>query len=132
MNMSVPIENSEIPQTGLESSESEVTGISDTRRKEEFEMMIKTEVKGVEMKYDKVQHAIIARWDDARYGDYYNFQFFTNALNPESSMLKEGIVNVCSAEMEGLPSGQRVFVRVRIISLLGLGPRSKTVEKRVP
>ena len=125
MVLNIPIENSEIPQTGLEDDQR--GAVERERSKKE----IKREVCEVTLDYNAHKKIMKAKWNAVPKSDFYNYQFYTSSINPQNTLLKDGISNNCSAEIGGLPSGQRVFFRVRIMGW-GLGPWSSPVEMRVP
>lgn len=116
--MSVPIENQEIPQSGLNEMRAAIT--------------IKEKITGLALNYNRSYRAMEASWNKIPGTGYYNFQFYTSQINPEKSMLKEGITDTCEANLKGLARGQRVYIRVRPIGNPGLGQWCEPVEERTP
>jgi len=63
----------------------------------------------------------------------YTAQVYTDVSNPDGTMVKEATVTASKAEIDGLPRGTSVWVRVRANGgNKGTGPWSDPASKIVP
>jgi hypothetical protein len=120
MQIEVPIENQEIPQTGMSSN---------IINKEEFRGR---KVSGVELVYDAEARKVRASWSRLEGTEYYTYQFYTSYTSPDKSVVRQGITEKLYCMLEGLRSGQRIYFRARSIGNFGLGAWSKPVDVTVP
>jgi hypothetical protein len=119
MMISVPIENQEIPQTGL----GEETAVI---------LFQPEQVKGARLYYNAEDKRMHAEWQGLKNADSYSYQFYTSPINPANTVVKANTVERCRTRLGGLPRGQRVLFRVRANVRNYTGPWSEPVEKRVP
>lgn len=91
------------------------------------------QVTGLELDYGKNEGELDADWDTLEDADNYTYQIYTNAADPDGSKIKEGLAKKSKATISGLPSGQKVYGRVRGNGgSKDFGPWSDPAEKRVP
>ena len=93
-------------------------------------------VTGLELFYGDSDGELKASWDAMEEAENFLVWAFADVNNPDSSMLKEYIIGKIGKQktvLSGLPSSQKVFVRVRANGgSTGHGAWSDLAEKRVP
>jgi hypothetical protein len=89
-------------------------------------------IKGIRLCYDSKKKKMQADWKGLKNANSYYCQFYTSPINPENTIIKADTLKGRKAVISGLPRGQRVLFRVRIVTRAGKGPWSEPVEKRVP
>ena len=90
-------------------------------------------VTGLLLDYGKNAGELKADWDLLEHADNYTLQFYTDAVNPDGSVIKQDVFKKSKAIMGGLPGGQIVWARVRGNGGSAKhGPWSDPAEKRVP
>jgi hypothetical protein len=72
-------------------------------------------------------------WDPVEHARNYTAQVYTDFENPDTTILKEAMVNPSKATIDGLPRGSTVWVRVRANGgSKGKGPWGNSINKIVP
>ena len=93
-------------------------------------------VTNLELFYGDSDGELKASWNPIPDADNFSVQIFSDVMNPDGSLLKEEIIGKIGKQktiLSGLPTGQKVFVRVRANGgSTGQGPWSDIAEKRVP
>ena len=93
-------------------------------------------VTGLELFYGDSDGELKASWNIMEDAENFSVQAFSDAGNPDTSILKEyiiGKIGKSKTTLDGLPSGQKIFVRVRANGgSTGHGAWSDLAEKRVP
>src|ERR1051325_4550781 len=93
-------------------------------------------VTGIKLFYGDNDGELKASWNPMEEADNFLVHVFTDVKNPNGSVIKECIIKKIGRKkttLSGLPSGQKVFVRVRGNGgSTGQGPWSDIAEKRVP
>ena len=91
---------------------------------------------GLELFYGDSDGDLKASWNPLEDAENFSVQAFADVANPDTSLLKEYIIGKIGkqkATLTGLPSGQKIFVRVRANGgSTGHGAWSDIAEKRVP
>lgn len=93
-------------------------------------------VTGLELFYGSSDGELKASWNVLEDAENFSAQAFSDISNPDGSILKEyiiGKIGNSKVTLSGLPSGQKIFVRVRANGgSTGHGAWSDVAEKRVP
>lgn len=93
-------------------------------------------VTGLELFYGESEGELRASWNQLEDAANFLVQAFSNVDSPSGSVIKEYIIGKIGKQkaiLSGLPSGQKIFVRVRANGgSTGQGPWSDIAEKRVP
>ncbi|MBI4947437.1 MAG: hypothetical protein HY840_13675 [Bacteroidetes bacterium] len=93
-------------------------------------------VTGLNLFYGNSPAELEASWDVMEDAQNFTVQVYTDIANPDGSKIKEYMkpkIGKKKTTLDGLPSGQMVFVRVRANGgSTGFGPWSDVAEKRVP
>ncbi|MEO5569466.1 MAG: fibronectin type III domain-containing protein [Bacteroidia bacterium] len=83
--------------------------------------------------YGKNQGELVPDWTGVEHARNYTVQVYTDPANPDTSVVKEVIVNPSKATIGGLTRGANVWVRVRANGgPTGHGPWSDPANKIVP
>lgn len=94
------------------------------------------QVTGVELDYGDNTGELKAGWDAMKDALNFTAWVYSDINNPEGSLVKEYIIGKLGKKkttLTGLPSAQKVFLRVRANGgSTGFGPWSDPAEKRVP
>ncbi len=94
------------------------------------------QVTGFELHFGNNEGELLASWDAMEDAKIFSLQVFGDINNPEASIIKElvtGKIGRTKFHIPGLPTGQKVFARVRANGgSTGYGPWSDPAEKRVP
>jgi hypothetical protein len=106
----------------------EMSGLSNANK--EFQEPEK--IKEVKLYYDPKKKKMQADWKGLKNAAGYFYQFYTSPINPDNTVLKADTLKGRKAVISGLPRGQRVLFRVRIVTRASTGPWSEPLEKRVP
>lgn len=90
----------------------------------------------LELFYGESEGELRASWNPMEDAANFLVQAFSNTDNPSGSVIKEYIIGKIGKQkaiLSGLPSGQKIFLRVRANGgNTGQGPWSDIAEKRVP
>ena len=93
-------------------------------------------VEGLKLFYGENDGEIKARWNPMEDAANFTAQVYSNIADPEGSVIKTYIIKKIGkrkAILGGLPSGQKVLVRVRANGgATDFGAWSDVAEKRVP
>ena len=93
-------------------------------------------VTGLALFYGENDGELKARWNPMEDAANFSVQVYSNLADPEGSIVKTYIIKKIGrrkAILDGLPSGQKVLVRVRANGgAADFGAWSSAVEKRVP
>lgn len=93
-------------------------------------------VTGLLLDYGDSAGELKANWTPMSDAQNFSIQVYTDALNPNTTIVKEYVkskIGKQQTKLDGLPSGQIVFARVRANGgSSGVGPWSDPAEKRVP
>ena len=88
---------------------------------------------GLEVDYGNDDGELRANWKPLADTRNYTWHVFTDSENPDGTLIKMDIAQKSKATISGLPSGEKVWIRVRGNGgSTGHGEWSNAVEKRVP
>jgi hypothetical protein len=92
---------------------------------------VPTQVVNLSLKASDLEGALKAAWKKVHGADSYEIQVSPDPMTP-STWTPKGTVTKTRAELGGFTSGQRIWLRVRVIGAAGAGRWSDPSVKTVP